>query len=274
MTLRLLPCGDAAVMLDLDSLDEVLRLQPVLDATRPLGVVDIVPGARSILVTVDPHVLPLAAARSWALAARPSDEAGTRGGAPVGIDVVYDGEDLADVAALLGIGVREVVERHTSGTWTVAFGGFAPGFGYLAGVRGDVDAHEHHARGIGGDERVHGAEPAAGSALHGDVRGAPGLVRAPRARLPVGVGPAERALQRLEVGERGVLEHLQAEGAVLAPVLGAEAVDHGVHRGQTSCPLTWRSPAGNASAGAVTGSIIQPWSWCTTPAAPSRVKPL
>ncbi|MFS4505537.1 5-oxoprolinase subunit B family protein [Clavibacter sp. Sh2141] len=136
MTLRLLPCGDAAVMLDLDSLDEVLRLQPVLDATRPTGVVDIVPGARSILVTVDPDVLPLAAARAWALAARPADEAGARGGDPVEIEVVYDGEDLADVAALLGIGVREVVERHTSGTWTVAFGGFAPGFGYLAGVPG------------------------------------------------------------------------------------------------------------------------------------------
>ena len=128
MTLRLLPCGDAAGMLDLDSLDEVLRLQPVLDATRPRGVVDIVPGARSILVTVDPRVLPLAA--------RPADEAGARGGAPVEIDVVYDGEDLADVAALLGIDPREVVERHTSGVWTVAFGGFAPGFGYLAGVPG------------------------------------------------------------------------------------------------------------------------------------------
>jgi allophanate hydrolase subunit 1 len=114
VTLRLLPCGDAAVMLDLDSLDEVLRLQPVLDATRPAGVVDVVPGARSILVTVDPHVLPLAAARSWALAAEPSPEAGARGGDAVEIEVVYDGEDLADVAALLGIGVREVVERHTS----------------------------------------------------------------------------------------------------------------------------------------------------------------
>jgi KipI family sensor histidine kinase inhibitor len=125
VTLRLLPCGDAAVMLDLDSLDEVLRLQPVLDATRPRGVVDIVPGARSIL-----------AARSWTLAARPAEEAGARGGAPVEIDVVYDGEDLADVAALLGIDPREVVERHTSGVWTVAFGGFAPGFGYLAGVPG------------------------------------------------------------------------------------------------------------------------------------------
>ncbi|RII85112.1 allophanate hydrolase, partial [Clavibacter michiganensis] len=72
----------------------------------------------------------------WALAARPADEAGARGGAPVEIDVVYDGEDLADVAALLGIDRREVVERHTSGVWTVAFGGFAPGFGYLAGVPG------------------------------------------------------------------------------------------------------------------------------------------
>uniref|UniRef100_UPI00293EDCBB 5-oxoprolinase subunit B family protein n=1 Tax=Clavibacter sp. MX14-G9D TaxID=3064656 RepID=UPI00293EDCBB len=62
--------------------------------------------------------------------------AGARGGDPVEIDVVYDGEDLADVAALLGVDAREVVARHTSGIWTVAFGGFAPGFGYLAGVPG------------------------------------------------------------------------------------------------------------------------------------------
>ena len=47
--------------------------------------------------------------------------------------VVYDGADLRDVAELTGLTEREVVRYHTGAEWTVAFGGFAPGFGYLTG---------------------------------------------------------------------------------------------------------------------------------------------
>ena len=47
--------------------------------------------------------------------------------------MTYDGPDLADVAELTGLSEREVVEAHTGSTWRVAFGGFAPGFGYLVG---------------------------------------------------------------------------------------------------------------------------------------------
>jgi KipI family sensor histidine kinase inhibitor len=61
---------------------------------------------------------------SVAVAARP---------AAVRIPVVYDGPDLADVADLLGFSAEEVVARHTGAPWTVAFTGFAPGFGYLTG---------------------------------------------------------------------------------------------------------------------------------------------
>ncbi len=133
---RLLPSGDAAVLVDLDALDDVLRLYPALEATRPPGVLDIVPGARSILVTCDPDVLPLAALRAWA-AGTPVATGSATGAVPpsaagtVEIAVRYDGEDLAEVARLLGTTPAEVVRRHTGATWTVAFGGFAPGFGYL-----------------------------------------------------------------------------------------------------------------------------------------------
>ena len=47
--------------------------------------------------------------------------------------VPYDGEDLDEVAALTGCDRAEVVRRHTGQRWTVAFCGFAPGFGYLTG---------------------------------------------------------------------------------------------------------------------------------------------
>jgi KipI family sensor histidine kinase inhibitor len=52
------------------------------------------------------------------------------------VPVRYDGADLAEVAALWGCDVAEVVRRHTGDRWTVAFCGFAPGFGYLVADEG------------------------------------------------------------------------------------------------------------------------------------------
>ncbi|WP_050451772.1 allophanate hydrolase subunit 1 [Streptomyces sp. SolWspMP-sol2th] len=52
----------------------------------------------------------------------------------VEIPVVYDGPDLAEVAALWGVGVDEVPGLHSRTAFRVAFCGFAPGFGYLAGL--------------------------------------------------------------------------------------------------------------------------------------------
>ncbi len=37
------------------------------------------------------------------------------------------------MAALTGLDATEVVRRHAGSEWTVAFCGFAPGFGYLTG---------------------------------------------------------------------------------------------------------------------------------------------
>lgn len=52
----------------------------------------------------------------------------------VELDTVYDGEDLAEVARLTGLGSAEAVAAVHSGTeWTAAFCGFAPGFAYLTG---------------------------------------------------------------------------------------------------------------------------------------------
>ena len=49
------------------------------------------------------------------------------------IGVRYDGPDLSDVAAAVGVPVGELVSRHLATEWTVAAVGFAPGFGYLTG---------------------------------------------------------------------------------------------------------------------------------------------
>lgn len=130
MTRRMFPYGDRAVLVELDNLDEVLELREGLEATRPPGIVDIVPAARTVTVTIDPAELPIESARTWVADARPLP-AGELQHETVTIDVEYTGEDLDDVARVLGMTADEVVRLHTESVWRVAFGGFAPGFGYL-----------------------------------------------------------------------------------------------------------------------------------------------
>ena len=127
---RILPYGDRALLVELDDLDAVLALFRGLTATRPDGVVELVPGARTIAVVVDTRILPLSVATGWLERADPlSADAGDQ--EEVELAVRYDGEDLADVARLTGRSEAEVIGFHTGRPWRVAFGGFAPGFAYL-----------------------------------------------------------------------------------------------------------------------------------------------
>lgn len=57
----------------------------------------------------------------------------------VEIPVVYDGEDLAEVSRLTGLGAGEVIARHSGRDYRVWLLGFAPGFPYL----GVLDAVLH-----------------------------------------------------------------------------------------------------------------------------------
>jgi 5-oxoprolinase (ATP-hydrolysing) subunit B len=54
--------------------------------------------------------------------------------APLTIDVVYDGPDIAALAYAAQISVDDVVRLHATGTYEVAFCGFSPGFAYLRGI--------------------------------------------------------------------------------------------------------------------------------------------
>jgi KipI family sensor histidine kinase inhibitor len=135
---RVTDYGDAAVLLQFDSTAEVLAWADVVRDADLLGVVDIVPASRTVLIKLDgPRYQGVArqqlsklrlAPESLERAAAPID-----GRADVVIDVVYDGADLGEVAELTGLTPREVVAAHTQTPWRVAFAGFAPGFGYLVG---------------------------------------------------------------------------------------------------------------------------------------------
>jgi KipI family sensor histidine kinase inhibitor len=136
--MRVLPSGSAALLVELDDLDQVLALYAALSEERPDGVIDIVPAARTILLMTDPDLADLADVERAVRKTRPRP--GRRPAHDlVEIPVSYDGEDLDDVASLLGCDADEVVRRHSVEEWTVAFCGFAPGFGYLAGASGVWD---------------------------------------------------------------------------------------------------------------------------------------
>jgi KipI family sensor histidine kinase inhibitor len=130
--MRLLPFGVDGILVELDDLATVLAALGELEVAPLPGVLELVPGARTILVRYEPGLLSMPELAS-ALSTPAGPLAHRTTTPPISIPVVYDGEDLAEVAAFAGIGVNELVRRHSAPTYVVAFTGFAPGFAYLAG---------------------------------------------------------------------------------------------------------------------------------------------
>ena len=130
---RVRAAGDAALLLESAGHRPATLAAAVTSAALP-GVLDVIPGAATVLVTFQPGLadqdqladvlerLPVSAQ----LPGRPQP--------PVEIDVCYDGPDLADVAALTGLPAGEVIARHRAGRYEVGWLGFAPGFPYLTGL--------------------------------------------------------------------------------------------------------------------------------------------
>lgn len=90
------------------------------------------PGARTVVLDGVPD--PTAPARRPAHQDVPARAADTGGTAEM--PVRSDGRDLAEVAALYGIGVQEVAGRHCAHACRVGFCGCAPRFGYFTGLPG------------------------------------------------------------------------------------------------------------------------------------------
>ncbi|WP_417563884.1 5-oxoprolinase/urea amidolyase family protein [Microbacterium sp.] len=136
--MRILPFGDRGLLLEVGSdarvPEAVLALRARVAASRIPGVDDLVPGARTVLVHTAPGALADVRARLERLDPAPAEtDAATAVSARVEVPIVYDGPDLDSTAELLGVSVEALVRRHAATDWTVAFTGFAPGFGYLVG---------------------------------------------------------------------------------------------------------------------------------------------
>lgn len=136
--MRFLPVNLGTVLVELADLDETLALSASLQAHPIDGIEEMVPAARTLMIRFSPGKIPPGALAAL-LATRDLSARNVPSEHLVEIPVRYNGEDLADVAELTGLSVAEIIQRHTESEFTVAFCGFAPGFGYLVG--GDPALH-------------------------------------------------------------------------------------------------------------------------------------
>lgn len=127
--MRLLPCGPGAVLAEYESLGEVLSVHEALRTADLAGVDEIVPAARTVLVEF--HDVDRVALERLLV---PTDLVPSVHGPLVEIEVVYDGEDLDEVAAATGLSAVEVVRLHSETEYSAAFLGFTPGWAYLVGL--------------------------------------------------------------------------------------------------------------------------------------------
>ncbi|MCU7825783.1 5-oxoprolinase subunit PxpB [Kitasatospora sp. DSM 101779] len=124
--------GEDALLVTAGSAERVAALYAELLARRDElpAVVEIVPAACTVLLdgVADRTALARALA-GWELPDLPPAD-----GPSVTVPTVYDGADLAEIAALWGVSPEAAVRIHTGAEYRVAFCGFAPGFGYLTGL--------------------------------------------------------------------------------------------------------------------------------------------
>lgn len=138
MSIRVLPVGDDALLVEVTSGEQAEALHAELLRRRAAGLLrasEIVPAARTVLLNGlgDPGRV----ASELAVADIPP--APPRVGDIVEVPTHYDGPDLSEVAAHWGVREQDVARIHASAEFRVAFCGFAPGFGYLTGLASRYD---------------------------------------------------------------------------------------------------------------------------------------
>ena len=135
--MRFLPTGPRALLIEVADLDEVFALQAEVQRRRTGGwapsLQDVIPGARTVLLDgLDDVKATIREIGGWTVTPVAGSE-----GETIEIECVYDGPDLAQVASTWNVSPEAVGGYHASLAHTVAFGGFAPGFAYLAGLDDD-----------------------------------------------------------------------------------------------------------------------------------------
>lgn len=132
--LRVLPYGDRALLVEVAD-DAVGGIRAALESSPLPDQVDVVAAARTVLVVLDRTPADTDLVRLRRLTAVPAADGDAD---TVTLDIVFDGPDLAEVARLTEHTAGSLVEVLTTTELSVAFSGFAPGFGYLTGLPPDL----------------------------------------------------------------------------------------------------------------------------------------
>jgi KipI family sensor histidine kinase inhibitor len=119
--------GDSAVRVEVVAGDADQRWRTIhalaraLDRRRTEGVLDVIAAYDSALVELDPLRTDHDRVRALVLrlAAELDTDVAPRPGATFVVPVLYDGPDLSDVAADLGLAEVDVVDRHLADSYTV-----------------------------------------------------------------------------------------------------------------------------------------------------------
>jgi inhibitor of KinA len=140
---RYLPAGETALVVEfgdtIDSKihDRVLALDAALQQAKWEGVSETVPTYRSLMIHFDPRRL-TTEALAEALAGLDYRSAPPRTPRQLWrIPACYDpphGEDIAEVAALLGLPRARIIDLHLGARYRVYMYGFAPGYTFLGGL--------------------------------------------------------------------------------------------------------------------------------------------
>jgi 5-oxoprolinase (ATP-hydrolysing) subunit B len=131
--MRVLPCGPGALLAEYDSLAEVMAVDDALRRSDLAGIDDVIPAARTVLVTYHNVDRPALDALLVPGAAAPRAQ-----GPIVEIPVIYDGVDLAEVSVATGLSTEQVIATHSSVVYSAAFLGFTPGWAYLVGLPAEL----------------------------------------------------------------------------------------------------------------------------------------
>ncbi|SDB94244.1 5-oxoprolinase subunit B/C family protein [Acinetobacter boissieri] len=128
--MRFLSVSLDSFLIEFHDLLETTHFFRHLQRNNHSAIVDMIPAEKTILIQFSVFKTTQKQLISW-LSQQHIQHEHTVQGTEVIIAANYEGEDLAQVAELLGVTTQEVIKRHTQHVWKVAFIGFAPGFGYL-----------------------------------------------------------------------------------------------------------------------------------------------
>ena len=128
------PMGDAGMLFTFDRSRRVPDWAAGIAAADLPGVVEVVPGSRSVLVEIDPPVTDVESLVEQVARLDLDRAAVPEVRRTHTVPTAFDGPDLEFVCRSAQVSPEELTELMTSATFRVEMVGFAPGFGYLSGL--------------------------------------------------------------------------------------------------------------------------------------------